>query len=71
MNEERDPLDIANQTTELFLKNSLANKKPEGPRATGHCLSCDAGVLPGIRWCDADCRDTWEKEQRNKGRKRK
>lgn len=38
-------------------------------RETGYCLSalCGDEVPPGRRWCDAECRDDWE---RAKGRQR-
>lgn len=28
---------------------------------TGCCYNCDASVPDGHRFCDADCRDDWEK----------
>lgn len=47
------------------LDTELARKvrKPVGPAATGLCLSCDAPLPDGRRWCDADCRDDWQAEQ--------
>ena len=26
----------------------------------GRCHNCDASVPPGVRFCDADCRDDWQ-----------
>lgn len=28
--------------------------------ATGFCLNCETPVRPGVRWCDAECREDWE-----------
>lgn len=35
-----------------------ASRKPEGPKATGHCLYCNAELAEG-RWCDHDCETDW------------
>jgi len=32
--------------------------------ATGACLNCREPVASGLRWCDTDCRDDWEKRDR-------
>ena len=29
--------------------------------ATGCCLECKAQVSKDKRWCDRDCRDTWQR----------
>lgn len=29
--------------------------------AAGSCHNCDAAPPPGLRFCDADCRDDWER----------
>lgn len=34
-------------------------KVNSGPQPTGNCLHCGEPVEN--RWCDADCRDDWEK----------
>ena len=39
----------------------IAARKPEGPQATGACLSCEEPLAAPRRWCDADCRDDFEK----------
>lgn len=31
---------------------------------TGYCLYCGEELEKGRRWCDAACRDAWEKERR-------
>lgn len=42
-----------------------------GPSATGKCLAQDCGeeLLEGKRWCNADCRDAWQKTRRIYGNK--
>ncbi len=43
---------------------ALKVRAPEGPAATGACLSCGEPLPDGLRWCDAECRDAWQSEQR-------
>ena len=43
-----------------------ASKKPEAPKANGFCLSCAAPVADNVRFCDADCRDDYEIQERHK-----
>ena len=45
------------------VRRAAANAKPEA-QAIGYCLSCDARLKPGQRWCDASCRDQWQLDQR-------
>lgn len=33
-------------------------------KATGLCLNCGTPLADDRRWCDADCRDDWERQQR-------
>ena len=40
-----------------------AAAKLEAP-VTGHCLYCGTEqTQPGRRWCDAQCRDRWERSR--------
>lgn len=64
MDSKGDVIDQGNETAEIFRKAALSQRAPEGPEATGHCLNCDARLLPRQRWCDHNCRDDWEKTQR-------
>lgn len=57
-----DPIDQACAQEAMFTAAAAAYRKPEGPAATGHCLFCDEPLEEGRRWCDADCRNGWEKE---------
>ena len=41
--------------------NAIRKKKPVA-QAIGLCLNCMAEVSEGRRWCCADCRDQWSKE---------
>ena len=69
-----DTIDRAQQDIEQLeearnerLLNSEKSKEAE---ETGYCLFCGEPLPPGRRWCDKDCRDDWEREQklrRNKG----
>lgn len=57
-----DDADIAEKETSRLLELQLTARKPEGPGATGRCLNCDKAPLPvGHRWCNAECRDEWER----------
>lgn len=58
-----DPLDRAAAETESMINAAVSFRKPEGPVANGECHNCGAGLHPGQRWCNAACRDDWEKEQ--------
>ena len=33
-------------------------------QSTGYCLFCGAELAPPRRWCDADCRDLWERQKK-------
>ena len=56
--------DMASERQAELEAQALANRMPEGPKATGHCLECGhpfAVHKDGRRWCNAECRDDWEK----------
>lgn len=56
-----DLIDRANDTADTFLSAALSARRDEAPSATGACLFCRKPVPPPARWCDAGCRDDWEK----------
>lgn len=60
-------MDDADRTQERAEKEAaalvLASKRPEGPAPTGQCLWCDEPTTPDRRWCDAECRNQWERNQ--------
>lgn len=64
MDGKGDVIDQGNEAAEIFRRSALSQRKPEGPDATGHCLNCDAHLAPKQRWCDVNCRDDYEKQQR-------
>lgn len=41
-----------------------ASRKPTSPAPNGHCMSCGDPVPEGHRYCDAECREDFEREER-------
>lgn len=60
---DRAQLDIE-QLEEARNKRLRDAKTEKEAEETGYCLFCGEPVPPGRRWCDADCRDEWEREQK-------
>lgn len=56
-----DLSDLATAFEGKYLESALSERKPNAPKPCGHCLNCEAPLPEGRRWCDADCRDDWEK----------
>lgn len=56
-----DDIDLAQERDEKLLEAQRAFRKPEGPKATGKCLTCDEPLPETHRWCDASCRDDYER----------
>jgi len=56
-----DFVDRSNDVAQVYLAESLAWRKPEVAAPGGQCLNCGADTEPSARWCDADCRDDWER----------
>ena len=52
----------ATEREELDRALALKVRRPEGPQATGFCLCCGAPLADARRWCDAACRDDWQRE---------
>lgn len=52
---------MASQVEERDREMAL-KMRDRGPiiAATGKCLCCEAPLPSTHRWCDADCRDTWQ-----------
>ena len=59
---ESDPSDRATQREQEMLSDALENVacRPSLPY-TGHCHNCGDITGGGRRFCDADCRDDYEK----------
>lgn len=61
-----DDLDIAAEREELERSFAQTIRKPAGPIATGRCLYCDEITGEERRWCDAGCRDAWQRLKETK-----
>lgn len=66
-----DEFDHASELEEWALKHALheqAKKAAEARKihATGRCLYCDEPLPDGHRWCNAECRDDWQRENPDK-----
>ena len=59
-----DVVDDANDHLEKSLALLLKLRKREGPQPTGLCLWCGENVAPLKRWCDKDCLNDCEHNQR-------
>lgn len=65
--------DQASDTAQFFQEVSIRNalsKSVVGPVATGSCLNCTEPVEKPKRWCDADCRDDWQRIENSNRRQR-
>lgn len=59
-----DDADLSAERAEREAPHLIAaSRKPEGPAPTGRCFYCDEIVGDAHRWCNAECRDGWVKEQ--------
>lgn len=56
-----DPADLAQEHIEREEVGLLAQRKPVGPSACGACYFCGEEVKGEARWCNAECRNAWEK----------
>ena len=65
-----DDVDISNSKQDVLLEAQIRNireQAKQSPKPTGYCLNCGEKLdNPLARWCDADCRDEWEKEHGSK-----
>lgn len=58
-----DEIDRANDMAELNLAASLAVRR-SALVPCGRCHYCDESLRPNVLFCDKDCRDWFEQEQR-------
>jgi hypothetical protein len=58
-----DEVDVSNDRWDLFVSMRITNAQryPAEAEATGECLFCGEELPEHRRWCDADCRDGWQK----------
>lgn len=61
-----DLIDGASEVAAQFLQSSLTTKRPEGPAPCGFCYNCNEPLAAGLRWCDTDCRDDYEKIEKTR-----
>lgn len=62
-----DQSDLASELEEGARKDALVTgRKPEAPAATGGCLYCSERLPKPLRWCDADCRNSYQDMMRRK-----
>jgi hypothetical protein len=59
-----DEVDLANRKADAELQNLIELRRPAGPDATGFCHSCGDCIGPVRRWCNAICRNAWERTRR-------
>lgn len=58
------PNDLATEIEEQHRAAALAlARRVKSLPATGECHYCAASVSPGACFCDADCRDDYDREQ--------
>jgi len=63
-----DLLDQASEIQALLEEAQIQNIRNQVvPTGGGHCLNCDEQLAPTHSFCDADCRQDYEKRQRMKG----
>ena len=60
-----DEIDLASEMMETQISRAVAKASGlEIPKnTTGKCLYCRELVLDGRRWCDADCREEYERRK--------
>ena len=62
MADEIDQMQERNEKLDALIATRKAVHK--WPTPTGLCHYCDATIGPGMLFCDTDCRDGWEHEQK-------
>lgn len=56
-----DDADRADALVQAMVEAGIAAATGPGPAATGECLWCGEPLPEPLRWCDAACRDDWER----------
>lgn len=62
-----DQSDRATAMEELRRRAALSVRRPSGPPAIGECYNCGERLHGDMRWCDANCREDWEKREQAAG----
>ncbi len=60
-----DDADLTQERMEKELALRLMVRRPE-LQPTGSCHNCGEAVLSDARFCDSDCRDDFEKREKNR-----
>lgn len=55
-----DDADIADENSARILEFQLRQRKPT-PKRTGYCLNCEALLILDHAFCDALCREDYER----------
>ncbi len=61
-----DDADLSDERIALDVRMGLAAAAAAlaaGPRPRGACLWCGARLALPQRWCDAECRDEWQRDR--------
>ena len=63
-----DEMDLASDREERAREAALSFRMPDGPAPIGECLDpgCREPLSPGERFCDAECRDNYERTLRTR-----
>lgn len=59
-----DEIDRANEHAEEMLRRQIKMASAKPIPTSEVCLNCNEPTTGGARWCDAFCREDWEKQQR-------
>lgn len=66
-----DEVDHANELAEMSLQHAIHMARKSGPlvpQGTGECLYCAEDLSADRRWCDRECAEAYEAEQRMRAR---
>lgn len=63
-----DIVDLGNDRAQEFIDDCIAaaRRGPKGEAGIGLCLFCGESLPDLRRWCDVDCRDLWDREQKRR-----
>ena len=66
-----DEFDRASELSEFFLEMNIKKQRQqntETPKGIGVCLNCEGEIEGDGRWCCAECRDDWDKKEKQRRR---
>jgi len=63
--------DLASEFEQARIQERIESRKDNGPPPCGECHYCGEPLNDGRRFCDAECRDDWQRDmdalRRNRG----